>query len=47
MSTYLAAAAYTSDPINRMKLVMTANIAFLYPSHNFEKPLNPVLGETF
>jgi hypothetical protein len=30
-----------------MKLVMTSTIALLYPCHNFEKPLNPVLGETF
>lgn len=30
-----------------MKLVMTSTIAFLWKNHHFEKPLNPVLGETF
>jgi hypothetical protein len=44
---YLNAAALTNDPVERMKLVMTATIAFLYPTHMFEKPLNPILGETY
>lgn len=26
---------------------MTASIAFIYPTHHFDKPLNPILGETF
>ena len=47
MTTYLSAAALAKDPVARMKHVMTATIAFLFPCHNFEKPLNPVLGETF
>lgn len=30
-----------------MKLVMTASVAFLHPCHNWGKPLNPILGETY
>lgn len=45
-SFYLTRAANTDDPVERMKLVITSTIAFLYPSHQFEKPLNPILGET-
>ena len=26
---------------------MTTNIAFLFDGHTFEKPLNPVIGETY
>ena len=26
---------------------MTCSIAFLYPCHNWGKPLNPILGETY
>lgn len=44
---YLNAAALQSDPLERLKLLMTSTIAFLYPTHMFEKPLNPILGETY
>ncbi|CDW86164.1 UNKNOWN [Stylonychia lemnae] len=44
---YLNAAAFAEDPVERMKYVMTASVAFVYPTHHFDKPLNPVLGETF
>ncbi len=44
---YMNAAALTNDPIQRMKLVMTASLSFLYATHRFDKPLNPVLGETY
>lgn len=44
---YLNAAAFATDPVERMKYVMTASIAFVYPTHHFDKPLNPILGETF
>jgi len=44
---YMNAAALTPDPIQRMKLVMTTSLSFLYPCHRFDKPLNPVLGETY
>lgn len=26
---------------------MVSTIAFLFPTHQFEKPLNPILGETY
>ena len=45
--TYLTAAAYETDPVRRMKLVMTTSLSFLYTCHRFDKPLNPVLGETY
>lgn len=45
--TYMTAAAMTQDPIHRMKLVMTGSLSFVYPCHRFDKPLNPVLGETY
>jgi len=44
---YLNYAASISDPIERMKLVMTQSIAFFWSEKIFEKPLNPILGETF
>jgi hypothetical protein len=33
--------------VTRMKHVMTASVSFLYPCHSFDKPLNPILGETY
>jgi len=45
--SYLNAAYFAKDPVERMKYVITANVAFLYPTHHFDKPLNPILGETF
>ena len=47
MARYLNAAGMATDPVERMKFVMTASIAFLYPCHTWDKPLNPILGETF
>jgi hypothetical protein len=44
---FLNAAALTKDPIERMKLVISASLAWIYPTHTFDKPLNPVLGETY
>ena len=29
-----------------MKFVMTSSVSFMYATHSFEKPLNPILGET-
>lgn len=46
-SIYLNKAASISDPIERMKLVMASTIAFMVPGKIYEKPLNPVLGETY
>jgi hypothetical protein len=36
---YINAAALSKDPVERMKLVMTSSVAFLYPTHQFEKPV--------
>jgi hypothetical protein len=44
---YLNAAALAKDPVERMKYVMIASIAFIGNSHHWDKPLNPILGETF
>ena len=46
-SFYLNYAASVNDPLERMKIVVASTIAFLWKNHHFEKPLNPVLGETF
>ena len=43
---FLTRAALSTDPIERMKFVMTTSLSFLQPCHVFEKPLNPILGET-
>lgn len=45
--TYLTAAALTSDPVERMKFVIVVSLSYIYPTHFFEKPLNPILGETY
>ena len=47
ISFNLTAAAHAKDPVERMKHVMLATITYLYPLHNWGKPLNPILGETF
>lgn len=43
---YLTASAYQTDPIERMKWFLVAMISSISASHHFEKPLNPILGET-
>lgn len=45
--SYLTASAYQTDPIERMKWFLTAMISSLTATHHFEKPLNPILGETY
>jgi hypothetical protein len=45
--TYLAAAARSSDPIERFKLVITFAISGMHLSAQCKKPFNPILGETF
>ena len=47
MSLYLNAAAVSTDPLERMKHIITANFSYIYPCHCWEKPLNPILGETY
>ena len=44
---YLTAAAKATDPVERMKYVIASSVAFIYPTHHFDKPLNPILGETY
>ena len=44
---YLNYAASVSDPVERLKAFMTSNVAFMLKGNSFEKPLNPVIGETF
>ena len=44
---YLNAAALHSDPVERMKFVIANSISYIYPTHCFDKPLNPILGETY
>ena len=44
---YINHAAGITDPVERLKLVMVSSISFFYPEKIFEKPLNPILGETF
>lgn len=41
------AAATTNDPVERLKLVMTANFSWFFYNSMFVKPLNPILGETY
>ena len=45
--SYLTASAYQYDPVERMKWFLTAMISCQCASHHFEKPLNPILGETY
>ena len=44
---YLTAAALSSDPVERMKFVIVMSLSYIYPTHFFEKPLNPFIGETY
>jgi len=41
------AAALTEDPIERIKLLITAAVSHMEPCNTFEKPLNPIMGETY
>jgi hypothetical protein len=36
---FLSAAARSSDPVEKMKLVMAFSIGYIYPTHIFEKPV--------
>ena len=44
---YLNYAASLSDPVERMKLYMAQSISWYYYTVIFNKPLNPILGETY
>lgn len=41
------AAALAEDPIERIKLLLTASVSHMEVCNTFEKPLNPVIGETY
>ena len=43
---YMTRAALATDPVERMKFIMVTSLSFLQPCHVFDKPLNPILGET-
>ena len=43
----LTAAALSDDPIERMKHVIVFSMNYIYKAHTFDKPLNPILGETY
>jgi hypothetical protein len=45
--TYLTAAALSSDPVERMKFVIVNSFSYNEAVHTFDKPLNPLLGETY
>jgi len=44
---YLQIASEKTDPIERMKYVLTATISCFPSTTCFLKPLNPIIGETF
>ena len=45
---YLAKAAQLADtPVERMKMIICMEISSMIYNISFEKPLNPILGETF
>ena len=43
---YMNRASSITDPLERMKLVITASISSFSIANSFYKPLNPYLGET-
>ena len=47
MPVYFTRAAKTSDPVERMKLVIAGSFCWVHYFHDFVKPLNPILGETY
>lgn len=46
-SHYFRLAAQTKDPVERMKFVVTGAIAYHEVTHHWNKPLNPIIGETY
>jgi hypothetical protein len=44
---YWNKAAFESDPVERMKYAIVGALAYFYFEQGFEKPLNPILGETY
>ena len=46
MPVFLNHASSLTDPVERMKLVIAQNISYQIYEKIFDKPLNPILGET-
>lgn len=44
---FMNRASATSDPVERLRLIMTWNIACQHTMSGFLKPFNPVIGETY
>lgn len=44
---YMGLAVKATDPIERMKFVISQIVSATIYNKAFEKPLNPILGETF
>ena len=44
---YFNKAASCTDPIERMKHTIVGSLGYFYFEKIFEKPLNPILGETY
>jgi hypothetical protein len=40
-------AARCTDPVERMKYVIGGSVAYIHYAHHWNKPLNPILGETY
>ena len=47
MPVYFNRAAKTSDPLERLKLTIAGNFSWFVYNSIFQKPLNPILGETY
>mmetsp|Transcript_15329 Transcript_15329/g.14912 ORF Transcript_15329/g.14912 Transcript_15329/m.14912 type:complete len:129 (+) Transcript_15329:802-1188(+) len=45
--SYMNAAALATDPVERMKYTICGSVAWVSFTHTFDKPLNPILGETY
>ena len=43
---YMNAAYFSKDPVERMKYVIVTALSFIQPAKMWDKPLNPILGET-
>ena len=46
-SYFYTHAALTNDPIQRMKLVVAGSLSHFESTHHWNKPLNPIIGETY
>ena len=44
---YNLASKLAADPIERLKMIISADVSSVIYTETFEKPLNPVLGETY